>query len=198
MLVAAIMTLVACGLAGQSVATTTFLFMLCFAALGAGNGALLQLVPLRWPVSTAMAGSMTGEIDAPGGGFIPNERGQRRSMRVVPAGDGTRLDGFMLAGDISAEAWVKPFLQDELLAQAYGRLLLVPDARAPVAVAARGKQVCSCFDGSESQLKAALDDCTGPPDARLLHLQDRLKCGSNCGSCVPELKRLVRVSQQVA
>ena len=48
----------ACGLAGQSVAITTLLFMLCFAALGAGNGALFQLVPLRWPVSTAVAGSM--------------------------------------------------------------------------------------------------------------------------------------------
>ena len=83
-------------------------------------------------------------------------------------------------------------------AQAYGRLLLVPGARAPVAVEARGKQVCSCFDVSESQIKAALGDCTGTPDARLLQLQDRLKCGSNCGSCVPELKRLVRVSQQAA
>ena len=128
--------------------------------------------------------------------YTDKRHGQRRSMRVVPAGDGTRLDGFMLAGDISAEAWVKPLLQDELPAQAYGRLLLVPGAKAPVAVPARGKQVCSCFDVSESQIKAALGGCTGTPDTRLLQLQDRLKCGSNCGSCVPELKRLVRVSQQ--
>jgi len=130
--------------------------------------------------------------------YTDKRRGQRRSMRVVPAADGTRLDGFMLAGDISAEAWVKPLLQDELPAQAYGRLLLVPGAKAPVAVAARGKQVCSCFDVSEGQITAALGDCAGTPEARLLQLQDRLKCGSNCGSCVPELKRFVRVSQQAA
>ena len=45
--------------------------MVCFAALGAGNGALFQLVPLRWPTSTAVAGSMIGEIGALGGGLVP-------------------------------------------------------------------------------------------------------------------------------
>jgi len=68
-------SLLLCGLSGQSVAVTTLLFMLCFAALGAGNGALFQLVPLRWPLSTAVAGSMIGEIGALGGGFLPNAMG---------------------------------------------------------------------------------------------------------------------------
>ena len=49
--------------------------MLCFACLGAGNGALFQLVPLRWPLTTAVAGSMIGEVGALGGGFIPNAMG---------------------------------------------------------------------------------------------------------------------------
>jgi MFS transporter, NNP family, nitrate/nitrite transporter len=49
--------------------------MLCFAALGAGNGALFQLVPLRWPAATAVAGSMIGEIGALGGGLVPNAMG---------------------------------------------------------------------------------------------------------------------------
>lgn len=57
------------------VTTTTILFMICFAALGAGNGALFQLVPLRWPLATAVAGSMIGEIGALGGSFIPNAMG---------------------------------------------------------------------------------------------------------------------------
>jgi MFS transporter, NNP family, nitrate/nitrite transporter len=71
-------TLVLCGLAGSSLVLTTLLFMLCFAALGAGNGALFQLVPLRWPLSTAVAGSMIGEIGALGGGFIPNAMGMSK------------------------------------------------------------------------------------------------------------------------
>lgn len=68
-------SLVLCGLAGGSLVLTTLLFMLCFAALGAGNGALFQLVPLRWPLTTAVAGSMIGEVGALGGGFIPNAMG---------------------------------------------------------------------------------------------------------------------------
>jgi len=60
---------------GQSLWVTTGLFMLVFAFLGAGNGSLFQLVPLRWPTTTAVAGSMIGEIGALGGGFIPNAMG---------------------------------------------------------------------------------------------------------------------------
>ncbi len=64
--------------ATPSLAVTTILFMFCFAALGAGNGALFQLVPLRWPGSTAVAGSMIGEIGALGGAILPNAMGFAR------------------------------------------------------------------------------------------------------------------------
>ncbi len=57
---------------------TTLLFMLCFAALGAGNGATFQLVPLRWPITTAVAGGMIGEIGALGGFILPNLLGQSK------------------------------------------------------------------------------------------------------------------------
>ena len=58
-----------------SLTVTTILFMCCFAALGCGNGALFQLVPLRWPHNTAVAGSMIGEIGALGGAILPNAMG---------------------------------------------------------------------------------------------------------------------------
>ncbi len=61
--------------ASPSLALTTALFMLCFAALGAGNGATFQLVPLRWPLTTAVAGGMVGEIGALGGSILPNVLG---------------------------------------------------------------------------------------------------------------------------
>jgi len=88
-LVMVAITLVMCGLAGTSLTVTTLLFMLCFAALGAGNGALFQLVPLRWPLSTAVAGSMIGEIGALGGGFIPNAMGLSKEYT------GSYLGGFV-------------------------------------------------------------------------------------------------------
>ena len=43
-----------------------------------------------------------------------------------------------------------------------------------------------------------LTQCTGTADTRLAQLQGRLKCGTNCGSCVPELKKLVRQQLKVA
>jgi NNP family nitrate/nitrite transporter-like MFS transporter len=61
-----------------SLVVTTLLFMLCFAALGAGNGATFQLVPLRWPLTTAVAGGMIGEVGALGGGILPNLLGQSK------------------------------------------------------------------------------------------------------------------------
>ena len=88
-LVVVAITLVLCGLASGSLVVTTLLFMLCFAALGAGNGALFQLVPLRWPMATAVAGSMIGEVGALGGGLIPNAMGMSKQHT------GTYLWGFV-------------------------------------------------------------------------------------------------------
>jgi NNP family nitrate/nitrite transporter-like MFS transporter len=68
-------SLVLVGFSSGSLAVTTLVLIVCFAALGAGNGALFQLVPLRWPTSTAVAGSMIGEIGALGGGLVPNAMG---------------------------------------------------------------------------------------------------------------------------
>jgi NNP family nitrate/nitrite transporter-like MFS transporter len=78
------------GFMGHSLVGTTLLLMLCFAALGAGNGALFQLVPLRWPTTTAVAGSMIGEIGALGGGLVPNAMGLSKQYL------GTYAWGFVL------------------------------------------------------------------------------------------------------
>ena len=101
------------------------------------------------------------------------------------------LQAFLLAGDTSAEAWIKALLQDELPAQAFGRLLLLPGAKAPAAVQARSPQVCACFNVSQAAITQQLASCSGAADQRLVQLQTALKCGTNCGSCLPELKKLV-------
>ncbi len=83
------------GFVTGSLVGTTLLLMLCFAALGAGNGALFQLVPLRWPTTTAVAGSMIGEIGALGGGLVPNAMGLSKQYL------GTYAWGFVLFGVLS-------------------------------------------------------------------------------------------------
>jgi assimilatory nitrate reductase catalytic subunit len=51
--------------------------------------------------------------------------------------------------------------------------------------AAFERAVCACFKVGESQIRAAL-----AAGATFAGLQKNLKCGTNCGSCVPELRRL--------
>jgi assimilatory nitrate reductase catalytic subunit len=134
--------------------------------------------------------------------YADKKKGQHRAMRLVRDGATARLEGFVLAGDTRAEAWIKTLLQDELPAQAYGRLLLSPGAKAPVSVtdaaATRGKQVCTCFNVNDIAIQDHLNQCAGSEHARLASLQAALKCGTNCGSCVPELKRMVRVIRHIA
>ena len=129
--------------------------------------------------------------------YVDRRLGQRRTARLVRTGDATRLEAFVLAGDTRAEAWIRPLLQDELPAEAYGRLLLMPGAKAPVAVVARGRQVCTCFNVNEDDITTQLTTCGGTESERLATLQGRLRCGTNCGSCIPELRRLVRATPQI-
>ncbi len=80
--------------------------------------------------------------------YADARRGQRRAMRLEAAptaaggpgmepGTGTagsqelRLGALLLAGDTSAEAWLRGLLQEERPAQGYGRRLLSPGLQAP-------------------------------------------------------------------
>lgn len=137
--------------------------------------------------------------------YVDRKKGQHRTARLVRRGEDAELAGLVLAGDVSAQAWIKTLLQDELPAQSYGRLLLLPGAKAPVALQARGKPVCTCFSVTDAEIDACLTDIThavggagylASDDERLQALQDKLKCGTNCGSCVPEIKRLIRTAGQ--
>jgi assimilatory nitrate reductase catalytic subunit len=130
--------------------------------------------------------------------YADARRGQRRAVNLVRGATETTLAGFMLAGDTRAQSWIKVLLQDELPAQAYGRALLVPGAKPPMAVVSRGKQVCACFNVADMAIEEQLSRCTGSASERLNSLQSRLRCGTNCGSCVPELQRMLRASMSAS
>lgn len=137
--------------------------------------------------------------------YVDRKKGQHRTALLVRKGENAELAGFVLAGDVSAQAWIKTLLQDELPAQSYGRLLLLPGAKAPVALQSRGKPVCTCFSVTDTEIGTCLTDITtaaggagylASDDERLAVLQDKLKCGTNCGSCVPEIKRMIRTATE--
>ena len=124
--------------------------------------------------------------------YTDQRRRHSRAIRQSHIGAETWIEALLLAGDTRAESWIKTLLQDGLAAQSYGRLLLRPDAQAPAALTPRSPQICTCFNVSEEAIRVTLPDCHGSEEQRLAILQNQLRCGSNCGSCIPSLKRLVK------
>jgi NNP family nitrate/nitrite transporter-like MFS transporter len=120
---------------------TTLLLIVCFAALGAGNGALFQLVPLRWPTTTAVAGAMIGEIGALGGGLVPNAMGLAKQYL------GSYGWGFVFFSVLGLLVlFVMRWMQirwTRTWAEKGGRARIVPSAAPPAIQAADGRAQAS-------------------------------------------------------
>lgn len=58
----------------------------------------------------------------------------------------------------------------------------------------RGRIICSCFSVGERAIGDAIaSGCHTPAE-----LGAKLKCGTNCGSCIPELKALLATKRVLA
>ncbi|HJV69198.1 molybdopterin dinucleotide binding domain-containing protein, partial [Ideonella sp.] len=153
------------------------------AAIEAPSDAVLA--PLRAAFGLAQAGVLA---------YHDARRGQQRALRVSRDADGAeRLQGFWVAGDTSGEAWLRTLLEADQTLPAPGRQLLAPGTFARQSAAPRSPQVCTCFNVGEAAIRAELGRCNGSPDERLEQLQGRLKCGTNCGSCLPALRKIIQV-----
>ncbi len=119
--------------------------------------------------------------------YADARKGNTRKLRVQD----DILQAVALAGDLSAEGWLKEYLQNGQSVASLRLLLLMPTTKAPAGFHARGKVVCTCLNISESEINQTLGELSGPPEALLSALQGTLKCGTNCGSCVPEIKRII-------
>lgn len=117
-------------------------------------------------------------------------RGQRRSVRLRVEGGQRVLQAALLAGDTRAEAWLLPLLQQRGAAP-NGTQLLAAGAQLPGSPPVRQVQICSCFDVSQQRIEQTLSCAEGDASERLASLQRELRCGTQCGSCLPTLKRLV-------
>jgi assimilatory nitrate reductase catalytic subunit len=122
---------------------------------------------------------------------------KKNLSRRVRIEDG-RLIGVRLAGDLAAETWMRDFFLSGASVVELRQRLLAGSANPPQGFKARGKVVCNCFNVSEQSI---IDFCSVAKTdlvRKLLALQSELKCGTNCGSCLPELRALVVASQNVA
>ena len=110
---------------------------------------------------------------------------QRRVEKAARIEDGI-VQSVCLAGETAAQEWLKNMMVQGASAEAMRSWILAPVATPPRGSFNRGAVVCNCFDVAATEISAVL-----AAGADMAQLQVRLKCGTECGSCLPELKRMV-------
>jgi assimilatory nitrate reductase catalytic subunit len=93
------------------------------------------------------------------------------------------MDGFVLAGDTANGAALLAKLRD---AQPWAGPRFAAFAALRIEPAVRDRVVCGCMQVKESRIIEAIANGATVPE-----LKAQLGCGTVCGSCVPELRRLV-------
>ena len=97
-----------------------------------------------------------------------------------------QITGLLFAGEIAATDWLCDLMLARLPLGESLRYLFAPTARIPNAPPAASRAICNCFGVTEAQILSVIES-----GADLPALQTQLKCGTECGSCLPELRRMV-------
>jgi assimilatory nitrate reductase catalytic subunit len=119
--------------------------------------------------------------------------GIARTVRLIGRGDAARLDALLLAGPPDSAGWLLPWWASAAPIGDHARALLLPDPQPPGPAAPRvaDREVCNCVGVTESAITRALAALRGDDPSRFEALKSTLRCGTQCGSCQPELRRLV-------
>ena len=109
---------------------------------------------------------------------------------------GECLVGVRLLGETAALPWLRTLIVEGAPVGPLRSWLLAPLAQPPggEALVLSGRTICSCRNVGEAEIDALV---AGGAD--LLMLQQRLGCGTVCGSCLPELRaRVARGGRETA
>ena len=87
--------------------------------------------------------------------------------------------------ELQSALWVQEAMLSDPAASELRGALFAPLSLRPGGFTPRGRIVCSCLDVAEQPVRELFD-----AGATLAGVQEKLKCGTACGSCLPELKRL--------
>jgi assimilatory nitrate reductase catalytic subunit len=115
------------------------------------------------------------------------------SKRILVTNDSGKpeVTGVRLVGETLATDWLKEVMTSGEFTAELRRWALAPLGTPPTGQRSRGKIICNCLDVAENDIIETIQ-----LGADLITLQNKLKCGTECGSCVPELKRLVATNSK--
>jgi len=145
-----------------------------------------QPIPPEW---LAELDALLGLDDEHCLAYSDTRRGVTKRARI----DNGLLVGLRLTGETAAAGWLRDVLVERQPTADLRRWILAPMANPPTAAKSRGRIVCTCLNVAESDIAAAIAGGDG-----FDVLQAKLQCGTSCGSCVPEIKRLVAAGRSVA
>ncbi|WP_259645050.1 nitrate reductase [Pseudomonas cichorii] len=101
--------------------------------------------------------------------------------------DNGRITALRLAGETLAQHWLQNLWLQDRVDEQLRRWMLAPISAEPGKGATqRDRILCNCKNVSQSAINKAID-C----GLDLNQLKAQLGCGTQCGSCVPEIKRLI-------
>ncbi|WCN15039.1 molybdopterin-dependent oxidoreductase [Marinomonas mediterranea] len=113
---------------------------------------------------------------------------EHRFAFITKAGSESRLVAafyFSPLPNLPDSRWLTSLFEREDPLNTSERIALL--AGLPADVEDKGDIICSCFQVGSKQIEASIHKGCRSAEA----LGDSLKCGTNCGSCIPELKALI-------
>lgn len=119
------------------------------------------------------------------------KRGISKRILVSNHSGKPEVTGVRLVGETLATDWLKEVMSSGEFTVELRRWALAPLSTPPAGQRSRGKIICNCLDVAENDIVETIQ-----LGADLITLQNKLKCGTECGSCVPELKRLVAANSK--
>jgi assimilatory nitrate reductase catalytic subunit len=155
----------------------------------------IGMLMLRAAHETAVESDVIDQIDtilgmtedAPCLNYNDAKRGISKRILVENIDGKSKVTGVRLVGETLAADWLKDVMTTGQFTEDLRKWALAPLSAPPNGQRGRGKIICNCLDISQNEI---IDNIGLGAD--LITLQNKLKCGTECGSCMPELKRLVQ------
>ena len=110
---------------------------------------------------------------------------RRRVEKAARIDDGA-MTSVCLSGETAAADWLKNMMLERASLDAVRPWILAPVSSPPQGSLSRGVIVCNCLNVSASEIR---EDAAAGLD--FAACQAKRKCGTSCGSCVPEVKRII-------
>lgn len=130
-----------------------------------------------------------GLLDGPVLAYDDPHRAVGKRVRI----EGGRITALRLAGETAARDWLKGLWQEGRADQSLRRWLLAPLSTPPSGTPAAARTLCTCMNISQPAVLAGI-----ARGLDLAGLKEELGCGTRCGSCVPEIRRLLAAPQRAS